>query len=700
MAGETSRFDDATLLERLDKLITSGPGAEAIGEATREVMGHTPSELVTTETQSRDVEAEENPEGATWSERLALSFLGKPEDQLAFLQKRHGEDRVFRSGSGALGFYDEAGKAHLVDPLARIGAGDIAGDVADIGGGALKALPGLVVGVLGAKAGMSPSSIAAAQIPADALGAVAAQGIGEALGGTPPTPGERAQDIGANVVAGLLPTAIGFGARGAYRALGPGPVYRRRINKLLLGGDPIEKLKPKIAAGMQLEKEVGGPPLSASELTGTEAGQGFYGTLRRDPLAAQAVKEADLAKAEALRAYKDKTLEAVSRGAGVDTPTAGAAAARAWDAVRKQDAMLLSNASGQAYELLEKAAGGRPIIPIGKLSSLPQQFAHQFAGDPGMKDIIGKAAANIGDLVESGGGSNAVRPQVFNNALSYWREQAANKALSPKERIVAHAMENTLRQSLDEAAAKAGGSGEIAHGLLTVRQFYRHAKQQMADDETEILEKMLDIEKGGDRGDVLTSWFSKRSPREISKTMAVLQRTVPDQAGALRAAAIEELLSKATIKGEMKPGMMASVLGDRRTQSRLLALFEGEPEAAHFIAQLRNSLEYAKRVSKQGTTAGGLPTAPLLGMQSFMKGLPILEGITPWVRNKLMRIPTARQTALMMNDREGRKVLLGLVSPSGTIKGAAARAAAQMAATIAVGDEIYGGEETGEEQTK
>tara|TARA_Y100000310_G_C20677409_1_gene813876 strand:+ start:935 stop:2977 length:2043 start_codon:yes stop_codon:yes gene_type:complete len=440
-------------------------GLRARGEPEAEVQaflrskGITPDQLVASQelTAGTGQEPTFNPNReAGLLTRFATGLRQSPQGRASLAESKF-------PGEGLPSFVSPEGDVFLRDkgevfPLDKEGftAGDIADFSGDIlqGAAALKGRPNIH-----------------SQAAIGGLSQLGRQGINELL------PGQE-----------NLGTAERLGLAGLDTALGGGAQFI--TNKVMSGA---RKLRPNMlqrlaraadnsaegARGRRLERRAG-QVFTAGQRTGSRSLLTLEGLARQHPASSDPVALGDLRRLDSAFKFLDRTMDAISPGAG-GLASVGGSVSRAFDAAMTSALAVRRRVARRDFAILDQAAGGANIIGIdGTLDALGALIKKHDV--PGGGDATAKLVAQLRnvekDLFEKFdpgqiSGTEMQRLLQIYGAASKGKGQVFADLDSAQQRQITGEIFTALQSDLDAAAVKPGLSGDVSTALQNARNNYR-----------------------------------------------------------------------------------------------------------------------------------------------------------------------------------------------------------------------------------
>jgi hypothetical protein len=611
---------------------------------------------------SRLVDAAKKNPTAPVGIQAMVGMAKTPEQAINFLQTRY-PDRVFRSKSGELGYINEDGKPTLIKTkgsLTDLGhPSKLLADALGATNDAVRVLPGLFTGVAFRKAG--PGAMVALQAGADAVGELAAQGLGAALPGNDPTTlAERGVGLAQNVGTGLA-ASLPFGIASALNPVGR---VKQQVSAQLLAGKTPQEMAPAIAEGRRLEQKIG-YPLSAAELAGTASGKTLERGLSADAGAQMILDAQGAARVNAARDFTDRTIAASTGGVVADAEASlrsGVAAVRA--ETYKMRAERAATSARQTAEI-DAATGNQPIMPTPNTLAVLKKYADQFrpTGIPGERTAA--VPAMIQKRLEYFAENPRLRFQDFNNQLADFVDGARGKggATTGTEsgnltKKIFGDLANAMRADLDELADR-GGAGGIGDLVKTYRDTYKVNSAAIEARTSNLISKVV---KAKDPGTIMRK-VAEASPTELTRVFGYLEAAAPDMAKNVRAGETARMLAPVMQGGDFNEAALAGMLKTPVVRDRFIAVV-GNGSGA-FLEDMKDAANYAARANARGpnTRAAqrGLVTDAMRILQSSPAGLGEFAGTTMDVAlGWVSKLKNPEAVAALIQTQKGRKVLLDL----------------------------------------
>lgn len=643
--------------------------------------------------ESADIES-----GAGFGDRLLASLPRSQKGKFRSLQKRYGPGNVvpYYGDDDEVGnfLFRETGQPGWVlhDPKgARLT--DIPGDIADVGADIGQAIAGGLGSILGARIG-GAQGLVLGGAALDALASATRQAGSAAIGAEE---GFDPSAIGMDVAIGLAGEGVGKLAGAAARKAPVSPLFRdeRFTEKVgrefVRAGKAPEELAETVAAGKRIEKQIPGLELDAPQLTMTEAGLGLRNMLERTPGAADDIAAVRRAQTGALSKNLDSTISRASGGT-VDAAEAGTAVGDALSKYKLGLASARSKAARPWYDEAHRVTQGQTVMPLDNILKEIDAIVSESSGvfTTGTTSKIVDRMSKMRDQLlaqretRTLGMISGARPEGTSalgapratvkqfqrdmgnlGKIAYGKHRLVDDIPLSEDRLMAKRLLDAMRNDLDDALKMEGLSGEAATALKSARQAWHEGSVALEQADTKVtqqLMKMFGEESQEGFAKKLSSGFTNQ---QVAKAMQIFSKASPKASNDIRAAALEEIFSRASGVDKFSPQVFANIMDKKSTVRRLMALFAGDTGGRKVIGQLRTIADASKRVIAQGATKGKSPTTPLLWMEQSIRktGVPLLPGAINLMRRVGHAMADDAVFARTLADPAKRDLFLSLVKP-------------------------------------
>ncbi len=556
-------------------------------------------------------------------------------------------------------------------------------DLADLLGPGIEVAPGMAAGM------MSANPLVAAGV--DTAGNLARQGISELV------PGQENLNLMDRItnagVSGILggTSQLGVNAVGsALKAAWPQNIIKKIAGKAMN--------TPEAERILQLGEKMN-VPFSVDEITQHPGLQILSGALRRHPISAKVVQEADRAKLQGLLDYLQGVTGKISSGIGRSGETLGLDIRNAYENYLEDLVESRAREAGRNFKLASAESGRQRIFEprnfMQAVDDMEKKLTTRLGGDATTSQIA--AIKNLRNQIYETTPSKTVT--TFNPGTMQMEVKELGKDVIPGKvtvdelqrgleiqgrgargegaifkdldraanKRVARRLFGALMKDLDDAIEQ--GVPGAAH-LKKARDLWRSYSNTLDEAEKGVLSTILNAEDGEQALDKLLS--NRVSKVQRQKMMNMLNQFDPDLTRDIRSQAVGRILEMAEPSGgELTPGSVPfspKKFATKLNKSRdmLETLFAGDPEG---WAQVQQGLEAAKVLnSRMGI--GGSHTSPLQWGLDLIKGA-IGSPFNPLSYARLLSSTFApEKLAKLMMTKEGVENLRTLASPKTKYKAA------------------------------
>lgn len=533
-----------------------------------------------------------NSEVGNVFDRAATSIKMTPQGKMGYLQARgydpiqSGEEIFARQGSGYV-------------PLDK--EGFTGGDVADLAGPGIEMAAGFT---------MSRNPLAVASRTAG--GNVVRQGLSALLPGSDQMSlVDRGQQAGGSGLAGGG-LQFGFNTVGAVgRNLSPTNLMQKFVAN--------REALPAAAEGRAIEQATG-VPLTPGQRTQSRTLLTVEGLLRRNPLTADPVYNADITQLDKSLKALNTTLDNTFRAGKANAETTGAYVGAVFNKALEDASKLRSSVARNDFKLVDDTAGGKPIIGTINTADKIGEIIQRYDA-PGAGDATSAMVNKLKRLQTAFGQGKPVTGAVMQRYLQIYGEAARGKGevlkgVSPtQQQSIAGQVMDALLTDVDDAVANGGFGANIAESLKVARQRYAENSKVISDIKDSALSDVL----GFGSPEAVADRVVKMAPSQLKSTLQFLERSDPASAATVKRYAFERMMNDAGVPmSDAAPRTMASTTDGQQVSlwspRKLATSMQKSPiwDALSPDEQLNMKTIFGlmSRVADRAGTDGS-PTAPL-----------------------------------------------------------------------------------------
>lgn len=570
---------------------------------------------------------------------MARALAGIPitqQQQAAALERLFGKGNVSTDVSGRFFVFDPDRNEFF--PVDRPDLQNV-GDIADLSGMVIEALPTLGASTIGGAA----AGAVGGNIIRQVLGNIVAPGVSVPVA-------ERAKSAAiAGAVGGGAQAVVNVGAR-VVNAMRPSSIAATVVR----GAAGRSKFTEAVRESETLE-DVLGIRFTAGQRTQSRSLLTLEGMLRRNPASADIITANDEAQLQAAVRALNTTLDRISPR-GAPPQRVGEAVKRAFDATLDRAVQLRRSQAAVDFGKVDALSGGLPVIrpssTVGEIDRLISEFDVPGGGDATAtlvrrlkalkgrlsmsevsrldREVSGKSLTDeqLVDALDRLGESTELVPDPL-TASTYQRLLQVYSAAArgtgklfkdidtAQQRLVAARLRDALQADLDAAIDEGGVAGEIAQALATARDNYRRNSAAISELGRTTIARLVGDRSREFSADSLVSSLERMKSDQIVRVIRMVERVDPSDAQAVKRGFMERIIERAQPSPEVIERRLEAgqEIGAGISPTRLLTEIRRSPIWEAFTPEERfNVQQIVKGMQRLANRAGteGSPTAPLL----------------------------------------------------------------------------------------
>lgn len=622
-------------------------------------------------------------------ERAGLSVKITPEGKTSYLQSMYGPENVHVLDNGSAFVKNKEGQWAQVDEPAFT-----AGDLADIAGPALEAIPASIAGV------MTASPVGAGV--GGAAGSLLRQAVSSSL------PGSDEMSVADRVQMPFVDALIAAGTQGAVNGAFRGVDWAKPRN--MVARHVQKQQKTQFAKeGADLNK-VG--PLTMGQETGSRALLMSEGVARQMPSSADDVFKFDQFQLSSAVGKLDGLLQSFRKGMGEGADTVGSKISTTYKGAVDKVLKIRRMQADVDFGEVSKLSGNSRILPTNNTTSELDRIIADL-DVPGGGDATASLVSRIkslrsklvgtpektvsGSIVSTDGKpilsetipaqSAKVSANQMNRLLQIYGSASKGTAQlfkdidKAQQRGIATRLFVALQRDLDEAADTMG-EGSVATALKKARDNYRANSQGLGKLEETVIGRMLDSNVPP-APEAIANKFMSMHPSEIRAVVSVLKQADQSSVDSVKRYMLEEIMRKSAPSSSAQTANGIAFSGAKFNTE--LSKQVGRMKEIYTLSEINQISMVSKYLGRLTDRAGmqGSQTGPFLMVWDAIKGSFSLNPIALGKTTATFLAP--RHIAKAMTTPEGRKALLTLSTTTKPTKGAVA-AATYLGTLIATDD--------------